>query len=163
MAEEVKKEDVKITEEDSLKLAKIKLGKDYTAILTSEFKDPKSNRKIEIELHVHTPTIKEELQMAVRERQLVKDKVDNEAFNIALRMIATLDIVTDKIYLTFDDEQAAIEFNGTFWDFIQGLVNIGQAYREVIFPCYTSFIKFQTESEGDFDKLKKSLAQVGKK
>jgi len=167
---ENKKEEKKVEEKNNdqeiektdIKLAKIELGNDLTAKILTTFDDEKNpKRKIKFEFTVHIPTVQEELKMAVREQEILGQAVDNALITIAVRMLATLDIVVDKIKIIDDDGEVNI-FKGTFWDMIQRIKQVGKAYKEIVFPVYSKFIEFQSDSETDFDSLKKALAQPGK-
>jgi len=164
MPEDKKPEIKKLTEEqEAIKVAKIEIGKDQKAKITTTFDDDKDrNRKITFEFDVHIPTVQEELQITVRENEILGANVNNFLVNTAVRMIATLDIVTDQIKVTDDDNKTHVLDCG-FWDMLQTMKQVGKAYKEIVFPVYQEFSKFQQDIEVDFDVLKKSLAHLGKK
>jgi len=164
MEEEKKVEDKKEVQElDPIKLAKIELGKDYKATITTCLIDEKDkNRRINFQFSVHVPSVKEELQVNVREQEIIGSNLNNMLVLTAVRMIAVLDIVVDGITM-IDDEGKAIVIDLSFWQMIQQMKAVGRAYKEIVIPLYTKFMEFQQSIETDFDSLKKALAQLGKK
>jgi len=156
--EEKKVEEIKASPEVEKQLARIELGKDYTAEIFIELEDKENKKKIEFIFKVHVPTMKEELKIPLREEEILGKVSTNIFTNAAVRMIATLDVVTDEIKINGE------KYNKTFWEIIQGIRQVGKFYKDVIYPAYSKFVEFQNSAEMDFDDLKNGLAQInGKK
>jgi hypothetical protein len=160
MAEEEKK--VEVTEEDLVKLAKIELGKDHTAkIFSSLTNDKNKDEKIDFEFSIHIPTYLEELKIIAKEDE-IGGLINNFIVKSGIRMIATLDIVIDKIKV-IDTDKSFYIYEGSFWEMIQKLMHVTKIYQEIVFPVFTKFVEFRKTVEMDFEDLKNALAQTGKK
>ena len=158
MSEEkkVEVEEVVVSKVDQVKLAKIEIGKDYTAKISVDLTDDKSNDKINFVFKVHIPSMKEELKITVKEEEILGKISLNTLTNVAVKILATLDVAIDEIYI--NDKK----IDSTFWEMAQNIKQVGKFYKQVVFPVYEEFIGFQNSVEMDFEDLKKTLAQPGK-
>jgi hypothetical protein len=163
MEEEKKQEEKReVSEEDLIKLAKLELGSDHTAkIFASISNDENKEEKIEFEFSVHVPTYLEELKIVAKEDE-IGGSISNFIVKSGIRMIATLDVVTDKIKI-IDTDKSCHFYEGSFWEMIQKMLHVTKIYQEVIFPVFNKFIEFRKNAEMDFKTLKNVLAQIGKK
>lgn len=160
MAEEQKSPE--ISDKDLTKLAKIELGSDHTAkIYASLTNDKNKDEKIDFEFSVHIPTYLEELKIVAKEDE-IGGSINNFVVKSGIRMIATLDVVIDKIKVT-DADKSSYTYEGSFWEMIKKLMHVTKIYQEVIFPVFNKFVEFRQDAEMDFNSLKNALAQTGKK
>lgn len=146
-----------------IKLAKIELGKQYEATIIADYTDAKDDKKkMTLKFKVHIPSMQEDLKIAVREEQTLGKDTSDQFTVLAARMLATLEIVIDEIYYT-DENNQVNRFFGTFTQLTEKIRVSGKFYKEVVFPVYNEFIKFQNSIDMGFDELKNLLAQTGKK
>jgi len=150
---------------DEVKLAKIELGKDYTATISLDYKDKdKENveRVLRLKFKVHVPTIKEDLKISIKEEEILGKRTSDIIINLAARMLATLDTVIDEIYYVSDDN-VLNKFDGKFLTLVDNIKQIGKFYNEIVIPLYNEYMKFQKSlDDTGFDELKNLLAQTGK-
>lgn len=158
MSEEkkIEVEEVKVSKEDQVKLAKIEIGSDYTAKISVDLTDDKSTDKISFMFNVHIPSMKEELKITIKEEEILGKISLNTMTNVAVKILATLDIAIDGIYINGKKQECS------FWEMAQNIKQVGKFYKQVVFPVYEEFIGFQNSVEMDFEDLKKTLAQPGK-
>jgi hypothetical protein len=140
-------EEVNAIDKSKVVLSKIELGKSYTAKLTVD----------KYEFHVHVPTIEDDLQIAVKSRNLIKDLVatTNQDLVTLSLIYATLDSVTDKIFIVKANGEKE-EIKKGFWDWLKSMRKSDKFLADVVFPVFLKFKEFENELDISEDELKNS-------
>jgi hypothetical protein len=146
------------TQEEQVKLAKIKLGADLKTTFEVDYVDPSSatGDAIHIEIELHNQTIKDDLKSTIMQEKLLEGLKGNNDLVFMSRIISLLHVLVDKIFLTIDGEKFL--YPKGFWDLIQTpQFDIAKAYQDIVLPCWGAYQKFVSEQKMDFASLKKSL------
>ena len=145
--------------ESKVKLSKIELGNSYSAKINVETSqktsDPNVVAVLNYEFQAHVPTVEDDLNIAVKAKNLLKDLVVSPDLDINTLAVvyATLDSVVDKIFCT-KDNGVKVEIKKKFWDWIKGKRNSSKLISEVVLPTFVEFKKFESELDISEDELK---------
>lgn len=145
--EAAKEAPVKVDElsaEERLSLAKIEIGKDYTAVIDVggwRFK-------------VTYPTVYEDQLIMVEEEKQYAGLMNPSAeLKMSAIVWATLDVVVKEIWKV-DGEQTPKRFRGSFSVVFKTLRNARKVYETIITPLYLKYDEFRGKLDNEVDPLK---------
>lgn len=154
MSEELKKDDNEdLTQEETVKLAKLMLGSDYTAEVTIEDK---------YIFCIHSPTFQEDLQISIKSNNMLVEQIkDDPDLKWVANIISTLRIIVNEVKIITKEngiERITTKSKGPdcFWDFIKDRRDVDDLYNKIILPLYFEYFKFKEAIKTDLEELKNS-------
>jgi hypothetical protein len=127
--EEKAKEERKIDE----KIAKIIMGKDYSALVILKG----------YEFEIHSLSIEDQIKVVIKSKNLRKDLTDDDETVASLTdMLATLDCAVSTVFK--GNGQAKVKLNGGFLDNFRGDKN-PKIFNTIIAPLFQKYAEFINE------------------
>ncbi len=133
-----------LTPEEKLALAKLELGKDYTATVDV------NGWRFKL---AYPSTYEDQLIMVEEERQYGGIKNPSEELKMISLMWASLEVSVKEIWKV-DGEQTPKRFRGSFSSVFKTMRNASKVYENIVSPLYIKYLEFRNKLDAEVDPLK---------
>lgn len=133
-----------LSQEERLAMAKIELGKDYTATVDI------SGWRFKL---AYPTAYEDQLIMVEEEKQYGGVKNPSDLLRMVSVVWATLEVAVKEIWKV-DGEQTPKRYRGSFSTVFKSMRNAKKVYENIVNPLYLKYLEFRTKLDEEVDPLK---------